>query len=158
MPIFFNMSGIPGDATHAGYQGWMDIQSMTWNVSRNVNTLAGVAANREASEPTISEVTLTKISDSSTTSLFQKACTGTSGVLAKIDLVTTGNAGVKYLEYTLHDALIAGYTVGSSGDRPTESIALNFTQMDVTYFPFDQNNQAGAPMRATYNVATAEVS
>lgn len=158
MPIFFYMDGVPGDATQAGYQGWMDIQSMTWNVSRNVNTLAGVAANREASEPSISEVTLTKISDSSTTSLFQQACTGTAGKTAKIDLVTTGNAGVKYLEYTLHDALIAGYTVGSSGDRPTESISLNFTQMDVTYIPFDQNNQAQSPMRASYNVATAQVS
>ena len=148
MPIFFYMDGVPGDATQAGYQGWMDIQSMTWNVSRNVNTLAGVAANREASEPSISEVTLTKVSDSSTTSLFQQACTGTAGKTAKIDLVTTGNAGVKYLEYTL----------GSSGDRPTESISLNFTQMDVTYIPFDQNNQAQSPMRASYNVATAQVS
>ena len=136
MPIFFKMDGVPGDATQAGYQGWMDIQSMTWNVSRNVNTLAGVAANREASEPTISEVTLTKISDSSTTSLFQQACTGTAGKTATIDLVTTGNAGVKYLE----------------------SISLNFTRMDVTYIPFDHNNTAQSPMRASYDVATAQVS
>ena len=78
MPFYFQMDGIQGDATQESHVKWMDIQTMHWNVSRNVNTLAGAAANREASEPAVSEVTLTKISDSSTTKLFQAACTGTS--------------------------------------------------------------------------------
>ena len=156
MPIYFQMDGVQGDATQEQHVGWMDIQSLQWQVARNINTLAGAAANREASEPAISEVTLTKISDSSTTSLFQQACTGTQGVAAKIDLVTTGSGGETYIEYILHNTLIASYTVGSSGDRPTESITLNFTQMDVTYTPFNQDNQKQSPLRASYNVATAQ--
>ncbi len=158
MPIYFQMEGIQGDATQEQHVKWMDIQTMHWNVSRNVNTLAGAAANREASEPAVSEVTLTKVSDSSTTKLFQAACTGNSGVTATIDMVSTSNPGITYIQYVLHNAIVASYTVGSSGDRPTESITLNFTQMDITYTPTDSTNTAMPIMRASFNVATAKTS
>lgn len=155
MPIYFKMDGIQGDATQEQHVKWMDIQTMHWNVSRNVNTLAGAANNREASEPAISEVTLTKVSDSSTTKLFQAACTGNTGVTAIIDMVSTSNPGNTYIQYTLTNAIIASYTVGSSGDRPTESITLNFTKMELTYTPLDEKNQPTSAMRASYDVATA---
>jgi type VI secretion system secreted protein Hcp len=158
MPIYFQIDGIQGDATHETHKNWMDIASIHWNVSRNVNTLAGAAANREASEPAISEVTLTKISDSSTTKLFQEACTGRAGKQATIDMVTTGNPGEVYIQYILHNALVASYTVSSSGDRPTEQITLNFTKMDVKYTPFDENNNAKSPMIASYDLSTAKAA
>src|ERR1700757_1024429 len=55
MPIYCQIDGITGDATHQNHQKWMDIQSLHWNVSRHMNTIAGSAANREATEPNISE-------------------------------------------------------------------------------------------------------
>jgi type VI secretion system secreted protein Hcp len=158
MPIYFQIDGIQGDATHETHVSWMDIQSMHWNVARNVNTLAGASTNREASEPAISEVTLTKVSDSSTTKLFQEACTGRAGKTATIHMVTTGNPGDVYIEYKLYNTLIASYTVGSSGDRPSESITLNFTKMDVKYTPFDANNTAKSPMIASYDLSTAKAA
>ena len=156
MPIYFQIEGIQGDATQQDHKNWMDIQSMNWNVARNINTLAGAAANREASEPAVSEVTLTKISDSSTTKLFQESCTGRTGKTATIHLVTTGNPGDVYIEYKLYNTLIASYNVGSSGDRPNESITLNFTKMDVKYTPFDENNNPKSPMIASFDLATAK--
>lgn len=82
MPIYLQIDGIQGDATHEEHRKWMDIEAIHWNVARNMNTSAGSAANREASEPTISEVILTKVSDSSSTKLFQEACAGRTGKLA----------------------------------------------------------------------------
>lgn len=73
------------------HKQWMDIEAIHWNVARNTKTSAGSALNREASEPSVSEITLTKVSDSSTTKLFQEACVGRSGKTAVIHLVTTGN-------------------------------------------------------------------
>jgi len=129
MPIYLQIDGIQGDATHQEHKKWMDIEAIHWNVVRNMNTSAGSAANREASEPTISEVILTKVSDSSSTKLFQEACSGRQGKLATIHLVTTGDPGNTYIQYLLTNTLIASYSVDSSGDRPVETIKLNFTKM-----------------------------
>jgi len=159
MPIYMKYGNINGDATQQDHQKWMDISSIHWNVSRNMSTLAGSAANREASEPSISEVTLTKVSDSSSVRLFQEACTGNTGQQAVIHMVTTGNPGETYIEYALDNALVANYSVDSSGDRPVEHIRLNFTKMQVKYTPRgEDNNSNQGPQIAAYDLAPGKMA
>ncbi|MER0237082.1 type VI secretion system tube protein Hcp [Fulvimarina sp. MAC8] len=158
MPIYLQIDGIQGDATQEQHRKWMDIEAIHWNVSRNMNTAAGSAANREASEPSISEVVLTKVSDSSATKLFQEACSGSTGKRAVIHLVTTGNPGMTYIEYNLTNTLIANYSIDSSGDRPVETIRLNFTKMEVKYTPYDENQTPQSPMIASYDLATTKAA
>ena len=158
MPIYLQLEGIQGDATHEQHSKWMDIEALHWDVSRNMNTAAGSAANREASEPSISEVVLTKVSDSSSTKLFKEACSGRTGKAASIHLVTTGSPGETYIEYNLTNALIANYSVDTNGDRPLETIKLNFTKMEVKYTPYDDNHRPQSPMIASYDLATTKSS
>ncbi|MFV0334221.1 MAG: Hcp family type VI secretion system effector [Tropicimonas sp.] len=158
MPIYLQLDGIPGDATHETHKAWMDVESLHWNVSRNMNTAAGSTANREASEPTVSEVVLTKVSDSSSTKLFAEACTGRTGKLTTIHLVTTGNPGDTYIEYKLTNTLVSNYSVDTSGDRPVETIRLNFTKMEVKYIPHDDQHNAKSPMIASYDLSTTKAS
>lgn len=154
MPIYLQIDGIQGDATQEQHRKWMDIEAIHWNVARNLNTVAGKAANREATEPTISEIVLTKVSDSSSTKLFQEAVSGTQGKRAVIHLVSTGSPGETYIEYALTNTLIANYSIDSSGDRPLETIRLNFTKIEVKYIPYDDNNRPQSPMIASYDLAT----
>jgi type VI secretion system secreted protein Hcp len=158
MPIYLQIDGIQGDATQEQHKSWMDIEAIHWNVSRNMSTSAGSAANREASEPSVSEIVVTKVSDSSSTKLFQEACSGRNGKKAVIHLVTTGNPGQTYIEYTLENTLIANYSVDSSGDRPVETVRLNFTKMEVKYTPYDGANQAKSPIIASYDLATTRAA
>ena len=158
MPIYLQLEGIDGDATHETHKNWMDIAAINWRVNRNMSTQAGSAANREASEPSISEIVLNKVSDSSSTKLFQEACSGRVGKRAVIHMVSTGSPGQTYIEYTLHNTLIAAYNVGSSGDRPTETITLNFTKMEVKYTPYDDSNNPKSPMIASYDLATTRAA
>lgn len=44
MPIYLQIDGIQGDATHEEHRKWMDIEAIHWNVARNMNTSAGSAA------------------------------------------------------------------------------------------------------------------
>ncbi|MFP7674511.1 Hcp family type VI secretion system effector [Marivita sp. S0852] len=156
MPIYMQIDAIPGDATHETHKKWMDIESIHWNVSRNMTTNAGSTANREASEPTVSEVVLTKVSDSSSTKLFAEACTGKTGKLTTIHMVTTGNPGETYIEYKLTNTLVANYSIDSAGDRPVETIRLNFTKMEVKYIPHDENHKPMSPMIASYDLTTTK--
>ena len=153
MPIYLQMDGIPGDATHDTHRQWMDIESLHWNVSRNMNTQAGRTTNREASEPTVSEVVLTKVSDSSSTKLYAEACTGKMGKLVTIHMVTTGSPGETYIEYKLTNTLVSNYSVDTSGDRPVETVRLNFTKMEVKYIPHDENHAPMSPMIASYDLS-----
>ncbi|MEM7526984.1 MAG: type VI secretion system tube protein Hcp [Pseudomonadota bacterium] len=158
MPIYMEIEGIKGDATHETHKNWMDIESLHWNVSRNMNTSAGSSANREASEPTVSEVVLTKVTDSSSTKLFAEACAGRTGKLTTIHLVTTGNPGDTYVEYKLTNTLVANYSVDTTGDRPVETIRLNFTKMEVKYIPHDENHAPLSPMIASYDLSTTRAA
>ena len=158
MPIYLKLEGgetpITGDATQSEHVGWMDITSLHWNVARNVSTTVGAAANREASEPNLSEVTLTKISDSSHAALYQAATTGKQPMTATIDLVNTGNPGKVYCQYILQNTLVSGFQAKSDGDRPNEVVTLNFTQKNVNYTKEDANG-TGTVSRAMYSQVTA---
>ncbi len=158
MPVYMQFDGIPGDATHETHKKWTDIEAMHWNVSRNMSTSAGSSANREASEPMISNVIINKVSDSSSTKLFAEACTGKIGKTVTLHLVTTGSPGEMYIEYVLTNALVASYSVDTSGDRPVETVQLNFTKMEMKYIPHDENHKPQSPMIASYDVSTTVAS
>ncbi len=160
MPIYLLLNGgeqgqITGDATQDNHPQWMNITSMHWAVNRNVSTTVGAAANREASEPNLSEVTLTKISDSSHTALYQAATTGKVPMTATIDLVNTGDPGTTYCSYELKNVLVGGFTSGTSGDRPTETLSLNFTAKTVSYTPEAQDGTSNT-LRAHYDQAAGK--
>lgn len=158
MPIYLKYGSIQGDATQQDHVGWMDITSMHWSVSRNVNTTVGSAANREASEPNLSEVTLTKISDSSHAELYQAATTGNTPQTAQIDLVSTGQDGKTYCQYYLYDALLSGFSSGTSGDRPTETLTLNFVKKEVVYNKIGADGTQNGTSRAMYDQSAANGS
>lgn len=156
MPIYLQMDGIQGDATQQNHQKWTDIKSLDWGVTRSMNTLAGATANREGSEPSVREVTLTKTSDSSSVKLFSQACTGRTGVNAKIHFVTSGDPGDTYLEFNLTNALISSYLIRSTNDRPEEQIVLNFTKVEMKYTPYDSQHNPQSPVIASYDLATTK--
>ncbi|MDR3435255.1 type VI secretion system tube protein Hcp [Telmatospirillum sp.] len=158
MPIYLQIDGIQGDATQQNHTGWTDIKSLNWGVTRSMNTLAGATANREGSEPSVGGVTLTKTSDSSSVKLFSQATSGSSGVTAKIHLVTSGNPGDTYMEFTLSNTLISSYDISASNDRPDETITLNFTKVEMKYTPFDSSHTAGSPVIAAYDLSTTKAS
>ena len=62
MAIYMNFNGNnpQGNVTAAGYENWIEVDSMSFGVGRSITMQAGAMSNREASRPSISEVTVTK--------------------------------------------------------------------------------------------------
>ena len=98
---------------------------------------------------------MTKHMDKSSVSLFQEACTGT-GKTYKIDFVTTGDPGENYLTFELTNGMISGYSISSGGDRPLETISVNFTKVDMRYTSFDQDQKTATPVNASYDLASGK--
>lgn len=156
MAIYLKYDGIDGEATHADHKKWIDVGSLQFGIGRGISTPAGSVANREASEPSVSEVVITKQMDGASPKLFTESATGAVGKDVLIHLVSTGSPGNTYVEYKLSNALISGYSVSSGGDRPSESISINFTKIQYKFIPYDDKNKAGTPVTVSYDLASTK--
>jgi type VI secretion system secreted protein Hcp len=54
----------------------------------------------------------------------------------------------------LTNTLISGFSMSSGGDRPTESITLNFTKITYNNIGMGAANETGNPDRAEYDLET----
>lgn len=152
--IYVKFGNINGDATHETHKKWVDVSSVQWGVGRAIATPVGSAMNREASHPSVSEVTFHKSMDGSSYKWFEESVVGKAGTKCDIDFVSNENE--VYAHYTLTNAMVSGYSVSSSGDRPVETISINFTKIEFKYTPYDADHKAGTPVTAGYDIATAK--
>ena len=158
MAIYLEYEGIKGNVTADGYADHMRIESIQFGVGRGITMEPGNLANREATRPTISEVTLTKTVDRSAIALFKEAVSGSSGKTVKIKFVQTGADSVtEFMDYELTDCLVSGYSIsGSAEGDPVESITLSFSKVMVNYNDFDSTNKSGSPQRCGYDLKVAK--
>jgi type VI secretion system secreted protein Hcp len=153
MAAYIKVEGIKAGESlakgHEGKNGWMEIGSFQFGSGRSISTPTGMASKREASLPRVSDVTITKLQDSTSPLLFQESVSGKPGKV-QIDITQTGtNDPVVFCTLTLTDALIASYSVSGGGDRPTESVVINFTKIEYHYQGYDKT---GTPVAALKQV------
>lgn len=156
MAVYLKYEGIDGEVTQQDHVKWIEVGSFQFGVGRGISTPTGNAANREASHASVSEIVVTKSMDVASTKLFTESVTGSTGKKVEIHFVSTGDPGLTFAQYTLEDTLISGYSLSSGGDRPTESISLNFTKVEFKMTPHDDKNKPGTPVTVSYDLATAK--
>ena len=105
----------------------------------------------------MSEITITKAQDTATIKLIDASFQG-EGKTVNIDFCKTDKGKLEvYLTYTLTNTMISGYSISSGGDRPSESLSLNFTKVEVK---MNQNDATGAgadSSNVTYDMSKAKV-
>ncbi len=158
MAIYIDYEGIQGNVTAEGYQDHIKILSIHFGVGRGISMEPGNMSNREATRPTLSEITITKFADNSTTSLFKESVTGAQGKRVKLKFIQTGSDKVvEYMDYELQDCMVSGYSISSDGESdPIETITLSYSQLMVNYHDYDKKNSARSPQRVGYNLETAK--
>ena len=129
---------IKGDSTVSDHTDWITIDSMQMGVGRAIS-MSGGGKDRDTSNPSFSEIALTKSTDVASADLFMQACCGKSLGKAEIHFIQTGGvdqADQVFLKIELTDAIVSSYTASSSGERPQESFSLNFTEISYQYDAF----------------------
>jgi type VI secretion system secreted protein Hcp len=158
MAIYMKFGSISGDVTTEGFKDWISLESLSFGVGRGIGSATGGATNREASAPSISEVSITKKMDVASAQLFQDATLGTLDTKVEIKLTTTTkNKTEVFLAYELTNCGCSSYSVSSGGDMPQESLSLNFTKIMMTFSGMDPATKA-SPKSATYDLSTIQVS
>jgi type VI secretion system secreted protein Hcp len=140
---------IKGSSTVKGHENWITCDSFSLGVGRSITTSGG-GTDRDTSNPSFSEVQLTKSTDMASSDLFFQSICGTSLGKAEIHFVQTGGSSGDqvYLKYELEDPIVSSYSINSSGERPHESFTLNFTKITKQYDAFDgEKKKTGTPKK-----------
>jgi type VI secretion system secreted protein Hcp len=156
MAIYVKYGDIKGDVTEETHVGWLEVSSFQWGAGRGISSPVGNTNNREASAPSVSEITVTKQTDIASTKLLTEALEG-EGKTVEIDFTKTDNKTIEvYMKYTLTNCMISGYSVSSGGDRPSESLSFNFTKIEYKNVGMKGANETGDPDTVTYDLALAK--
>ena len=141
--IVMKLEGIPGDCEIPGYEGWILVDSLSWEITREEKE-SGKQGTRDinlgvAELPALS---MNKSMDKASVKLMQQSIAG--GALggkegkAKIEcLATSGTTSTDkcFLRYVLERPIIKSWSIDASDDdRPTESVSILYNKIYMTYF------------------------
>lgn len=160
MAIFLKLGDIKGETTQLTHKEWIEVSSLQWGVGRGVSSGVGGGSKREATAPSVSEMTVTKTFDVASPLLLKSALGGYGAVVAKLEITQTDNSGkhVAYQKYILSDAVMSGYSISTGGDRPSESLSLNFTKIDSEYLSIDDKFASKTTGHVVYDIAASKLS
>lgn len=154
----YNSLAIKGDVTEEGHKNWIELNSFQWGVGRGISSPVGSSADRESSAPSVSEVTVTKAQDVASVGLLTEAYQG-DGVTVTIEFTRTNKDKQDvYLSFELTNTMISGYSTSSGGDRPSESLSLNFTKVMFKSTQLDATGAEATGASITYDLSTAKAS
>jgi type VI protein secretion system component Hcp len=106
---------------HGQTTSTIEVSSFSWGVGRGIGSPMGGSANREASAPSVSEITFTVKPDKG----LMLACA--SGEHIKTAILTTSTHKI-----VLNDVLVSSCR-SSGGDRPMETVSFTFQKIEWTY-------------------------
>ena len=146
---YLKFKGIEGEATDKEHQGWINLESYEWGMSRPSSSATGQSRRRGAA--TIEDLTFVKELDTSSLRLTDYLAKGRITPLVELHLhgpgPTEGDEG-PYLVYRLSNVSVSSYHISwASDERPTESVSINFEGIEAVYAP-----QEGRPVEWAYNV------
>jgi type VI secretion system secreted protein Hcp len=136
---YVKFDGITGEVVENAHQGWIEIASFQWAVTRAATAGAASRVPRNASP---SSLTFTKRVDKASVLLQKASVEGTHFKTVVFDFMSKTKG--EYYQVTLNDVLVSGFRLNSGSDRPSESITLNFAKVDVKYGKVDSQNNRSA--------------
>lgn len=116
----------------------VEVASAQFGVGRSISTPTGTSSNRESAAPSISEIVVTRLSDKYSPLFYQEALMGNARMMTLFFVDGNATTVKTYLTAKMHNAMISGYSVSSGGDRPMESLSINFTKIEYKYDPIDK--------------------
>jgi len=157
--VKYKSPDISGGVTTKGYEKQFELTKLQFGIGRGVGSPTGADTNREATTPSVSEIVGSKNLDEASGALIKESLSGAGKATAVISFVRTdAKGGVTYLELTLTNVMLSGWSISSDGDKPTESISFNFTKIELKIIPQKADGSAGTAYPVTYDLAAQTMS
>lgn len=134
---FVKYDGIDGESVDREHKGWIDVLSWSWGSVREDRS--GRRSSGQAPRAGSSgDISVTKQMDKASPKLAEACASGARARKVEIHLSAGGSdrgRSTTYLTYVLKDVMISSCQPSGTagGDTPTETITLNFTEIEWTY-------------------------
>ena len=140
MPAFLELAGIKGEATDKGHADWIILEAVDSGIHRTIPEGAK-DQQRTKGETVLSDITLVRQLDKSSTKLAEACANGSFFNEAEIHLCTTvKNKQEPYLEFRLKNVIVSSYSFhgnASGQPMPSETVTLAFTEIEWNYVVVD---------------------
>lgn len=179
---FIKLGDIKGESTGTGREDEIHVLGWSWGVTVGTagtvstdestidpaGTREGEASSTESTEVQRQEFKLTKFIDKASPKLYQFLASGNT--MPEIQLTVQneaeGQARTEYLIIVMTNVMVTSVNAsGGGGDRPTETVTLNFAEIKWTYI---EQDSSGAPvgeptgfdleLRASHNTTMAIIN
>jgi type VI secretion system secreted protein Hcp len=160
--MFLKMGSAPdikGQSQDKDHADWIEIQSFSHGFSQPTNPAVS-SQSRTIEKASHQNLTVTKMTDSASTSLIKACWQGKSFDEVTIDMRRASGENVEGFEILMKGVVISNYSIGGSpGDVPYETLSFAYASVQYTYGPIDKTdgtNKGKDP--ATHDLVTNTVS
>ena len=158
MPAYIQIPDVTGEVNEQNHQGWVEVNSVSLPIFRSIQNGA-VGVGRSNGDTTLGDISVYKTWDSSTPSLAAAVANGKYKDQVLIHLCSTINEqNVTNLELKLKNVILSSYSFSATGDQapvPSESLTLNYTDIEWTYKKFDSMGNEAGNFPASYSTEKA---
>ena len=153
--IHLKLDGVTGESEKQGFEGQIEVLSFSNGATNHSSVAHGQGSG--AGKVDVSSISIQKILDSATPTLFLKCCDGTefsTGTLS-VAMVTGDGPAQTYYWYDLTSVRIDSINWGAvqDGGKPSESVSFSAATMKLNYKPqSDTGGTLGAAKTAGWDV------
>ena len=155
--ILMKLGDIKGISEIDAHKEWVEVDAVQFGVGRSISS-ASTSGDRDTSNPSFSEVTISKPMDIASADIYAQACSGKAKPGSKCELhwvqtSGTDEGGQVYFKLDLIEPLVSSYSMSSGGERPSESFSINFVKIEYQYDSFSGSTKTtGTPKK--FNLGT----
>jgi type VI secretion system secreted protein Hcp len=148
--IYMQYPNITGNVGTQGFTNQIELLSFSFGTGRSFGTAARMndPTKRSHSEPSLSEISVTKDADDASDKLFKESLVGDpdNTVTITITKSATGGTDVETVcSFELQNATITGWTVSAgSNSTPIETITLTYSE--IVYSNTNTSSKSGFNM------------
>jgi len=157
MSAYIKFDGIDGEAKEKGHDKWVEVNSVSWGVDKQV-TSGEVGSQRRRGDTKVHDITISKVVDKSSPKIFEAVANGK--VFKKVEIhftaTYTDSGQVTYLALELENVHVTSCSIGGHGEGASETCTLNFTKIKYTYTENDEKGSKKGNVEAGWDTDKAD--
>ncbi|MDQ4058537.1 MAG: type VI secretion system tube protein Hcp [Actinomycetota bacterium] len=150
---FLKIDGIPGESDDAKHQG--EVEVLAWSWGETATAPSGSGGGAGAGKVTIQDLHFTARISKASPQLMLACASGKHIKSAVLTARRGGEAQAEFLIVTLEEVLVSSYQTATGGEdrsAPIDSIALNFSRIQVEYRETNPDGTLGPPVKFGWDV------